>query len=286
MKKITKVLMAAVAVSTLCFAGCKMADDVIGGDFIDYTTKFNKETGAEVTASIDYTNETDDTERGIRLLNDKKKDIAVNIIMDDVASKSGFMSVIFNKTENEDDTLNFIALGFNSKTTGNKAKMACTYYKNVSTADLTAKNFNRPKSDCIELMPNRDDDGFATTSITPVNGKLTVGFVITAKEGTTPYEVRVYKNKTTNELNEIADAIAKGSTYETPELKFDITNSDLGRIGDDSTKIIEAKIGFYANVYKGQTLKGEWQVADISHNPDGIIWEDEIPNTLNIQLAE
>ena len=35
MKKITKVLMAAVAVSTLCFAGCKMADDVIGGDFID-----------------------------------------------------------------------------------------------------------------------------------------------------------------------------------------------------------------------------------------------------------
>lgn len=286
MKKLLKVLMAAVAVSTLCFAGCKNANDLLGEEFIDYTTKANKDTGAETTASIDYTNETDDIERGIRLLDDKVKDIAVNVVMENSDDDPGFMSVIFNKTENDDGTLNFIALGFNSNTTGNKAKMACTYYKNVSTADLTAKNFNRPKSDCIELMPNRDDEGFATTSITPVNGKLAVGFVITAKEGTTPYEVRVYKNKTTNELNEIADAIAKGSTYETPELKFDITNSDLGRIGDDSTKIIEAKIGFYANVYKGLTLKGEWQVADISHNPDGIIWEDEIPNTLNIQLAK
>lgn len=286
MKKFAKVLMAAVAVSTLCFAGCKMADDVVGGGFIDYTTKSNKDTGAEVTASINHTNETDDIERGIRLLNDKKKDIAVNVIMDDVASKSGFMSVIFNKTENEDDTINFIALGFNSNTTGNKAKISCTYYKNVGDDDLTAQNFNRKDGDCVELMPNRNDDGFAITNIAPVNGKLTVGFVITAKEGTTPYEVRVYENKTTKELNEIADAIAKGTTFETPVIKFDITNSDLGRIGDNSTKIIEAKIGFYANVYKGKTLKGEWQVADISHNPDGIIWEDEIPNTLNIQLAE
>ena len=143
MKKFTKVLMAAVAVSTLCFAGCKFADDVVGGGFIDYTSKANKDTGAEATASINHTNEIDDTERGIRLLNNKKKDIAVNVIMDDVASKSGFMSVIFNKTENEDDTINFIALGFNSNTTGGKAKIACTYYKNVGNDDLTAKNFNR-----------------------------------------------------------------------------------------------------------------------------------------------
>ena len=68
MKKFTKVLMAAVAVSTLCFAGCKNANDLIGEEFIDYTSKADKDTGAEATASIDYTDETDDIERGIRLL--------------------------------------------------------------------------------------------------------------------------------------------------------------------------------------------------------------------------
>ena len=27
-------------------------------------------------------------------------------------------------------------------------------------------------------------------------------------------------------------------------------------------------MGFYANVYGSKTLKGEWQVADIAHNPN------------------
>ena len=34
-------------------------------------------------------------------------------------------------------------------------------------------------------------------------------------------------------------------------------------------------MGFYANVYANQTLKGEWQVADMKHNPNGIFWCDE-----------
>jgi outer membrane murein-binding lipoprotein Lpp len=41
MKKITKVLMAAVAVSTLCFAGCKNANDLLGEEFIDYLQNFD-----------------------------------------------------------------------------------------------------------------------------------------------------------------------------------------------------------------------------------------------------
>ena len=289
MKKITKVLMAAVAVSTICFAGCKMADDVIGGDFIDYTTKFNKETGAEATASIDYTNETDDIERGIRLLDDKVKDIAVNVVMEDAKKAPGFMSVIFNKTENEDGTLNFIALGFNSKdTTGNKAKIACTYYKNVDTADFKEANFGRSGADCKEIIVNT----WFKSNISPdAEGKLNVGFVITANKGSDPYTVRIYANKTAKELNAIADAIGSEKTDDddvigTPEKEFNITAAELGLERDDDSAKIDEGIGFYANVYEGKTLKGEWQVGDISFNPDGIIWEDEIPNTLNIQLAE
>ena len=288
MKKITKVLMAAVAVSTLCFAGCKNANDLLGEEFIDYTTKTNKETGAEATASIDYTNESDTIERGIRLLDDKVKDISVNVVMENSDADPGFMSVIFNKTENDDGTLNFIALGYNAKNSGGKAKIACTYYKNVDTADFKEANFGRSGADCKEIFAG---DWFCSNITPDDEGKLNVGFVITANKGSDPYTVRIYANKTAKELNAIADAIGSPKTDDddvigTPEKEFNITATELGLERDADSAKIDEGIGFYANVYEGKTLKGEWQVGDISFNPDGIIWEDEIPNTLNIQLAE
>ena len=280
--------MAAVAVSTLCFAGCKNANDLLGEEFIDYTTKANKDTGAEVTASIDYTNETDVIERGIRLLDDKVKDIAVNVVMENSDADPGFMSLIFNKKQNENATLNFIALGYNAKKSGGKAKIACTYYKNVDTADFKEENFGRTGADCKEILENT----WFYSNISPdAEGKLNVGFVITANKGSDPYTVRIYANKTAKELNAIADAIGSPKTDDddvigTPEKEFNITATELGLERDADSAKIDEGIGFYANVYEGKTLKGEWQVGDISFNPDGIIWEDEIPNTLNIQLAE
>lgn len=224
----------------------------------------------------------------------------MNVVMENAEDPSGFMSVIFNKTENKDDTLNFIALGFNSNTTGNKAKIACTYYKNVKKEDFAEANFGKTDTeksslddDIQELMPNADEYGFVGTNIVPdANGKLNVGFVITANKGSDPYTVRIYANKTAKELKEIADAIDSEKTDDddvigTPAKQFNITAAQLGLERTAASAKIEAGIGFYANVYAGgNTLKDEWQVADISHNPDGIIWEDEIPNTLNIQLAE
>lgn len=289
-EKISKVLMAAVAVSTLCFAGCKNANDLLGEEFIDYATNSEVE-GAEAVATINYTNTNEDPkdiERGLRFYSNKKKDIAVNVVMENAKDSSGFMSVIFNKTENKDKTLNFIALGFNSNSTGSKAKIACTYYKNVDTADFKEENFGRLGADCKEILANT----WFNSNISPdADGKLNVGFVITANKGSDPYTVRIYANKTAKELNDIADAIGSERTDDddvigTPEKEFNITAAELGLERNADSAKIEAGIGFYANVYAGKTLKGEWQVADMSHNPDGIIWEDEIPNTLNIQLAE
>jgi hypothetical protein len=199
------------------------------------------------------------------------------------------MSVIFNQTKNKDGTYNFIALGFNSKdTTGNKAKIACTYYKNVDKKDFKELDFGRTGADCKEILANT----WFKSNISPdAEGKLNVGFVITANKGSEPYTVRIYANKTAKELNDIADAIGSTKTDDdvvigTPEKEFNITATALGLERDADSAKIDARIGFYANVYEGKTLKGEWQVGDISFNPDGIIWEDEIPNTLNIQLAE
>ena len=298
MKKFTKVLMAAVPVSTLCFAGCKNANDLLGEEFIDYTTKAEVE-GAEAVATINYTNETDDIERGLRFFSNKKKDIAMNVVMENSDNDPGFMSVIFNKTDNGDGTLNFIALGYNAKNSGGKAKIACTYYKNVKEEDFAEANFGKTDTDkssldddIQELMPNANDAGFVVTNIAPeADGKLNVGFVITANKGSNPYTVRIYANKTAKELKEIVKAIDSEKTDDddvigNPEKEFNIKAADLGLARNAGSAKIEAGIGFYANVYAKETLKGEWQVGDISHNPDGIIWEDEIPNTLNIQLAE
>ena len=188
----------------------------------------------------------------------------------------GFMSVIFNKTENKDGTLNFIALGYNAKNSGGNAKIACTYYKNVDTADFKEANFGRSGTDCKEIFAG---DWFYSNITPDDEGKLNVGFVITAQEGDTPYKVGIYGNKTAEQL----DGIKDGTILADAEKEFIITNEVLGRT---ETGKIDAGIGFYASVYEGKTLKGEWQVADITFNPDGIIWEDEIPNTLNIQLAE
>lgn len=299
MKKITRILMGAVVAATLCFTGCMAADDFLDDEIIKYDTK-NQEDGAEAVGSVDYTNETDSMKRTLRIMNLKKKDIALNVIMENKNADSGLMGIIFNKTDNKDGTINFILLGY--KAEGGVPIATLTAYKNISKEDFEAKNFNAGDEPLANTqgLAYHSATGPASIDFFSGNGwndlgnsfvdgnNLKVGFVVTAKEGDTPYEIRMYAGKSVEELDDIADAIA--STKEddnevigNPEV-ISITNEMLNR---SETSKIEAGIGFYANVYGNKTLKGEWRVADISNNPEGIIWEDEeAPNTLNIQLVK
>lgn len=53
-----------------------------------------------------------------------------------------------------------------------------------------------------------------------------------------------------------------------------------------SSKTLQGQMGFYANVYVNQTLKGEWQVADIKHEPNlSRVAESNQDNPLNIQIS-
>lgn len=303
MKKITRILMGVVVAATLCFTGCMAADDFLDDEIIKYETK-NQDDGAEAVGSVDYTNETDSMKRTLRIMNFKKKDIALNVIMENRLANPGLMGIIFNKTDNKDGTINFILLGYKAdyKNEVWKHFATLTAYKNISKKDFEAKNFNAGE---VPLKNNQfseyrsatdpasidffSGDGWKDLGDSFVDGdNLKVGFVVTAKEGDTPYEIRMYAGKSVEELNDIADAIATPSADDdevigNPEV-ISITNEMLNR---NETSKIEAGIGFYANVYGNKTLKGQWRVADISHNPEGIIWEDEeAPNTLNIQLVK
>lgn len=299
MKKITRILMGAVVAATLCFTGCMAADDFLDDEIIKYDTK-NQEDGAEAVGSVDYTNETDSMKRTLRIMNFKKKDIALNVIMENRLANPGLMGIIFNKTDNKDGTINFILLGYKAEGGGPIATL--TAYKNISKEDFEAKNFNAGEEPLANTQGSVYHSATGPASIDFFSGNgwkdlgdsfvdgnnLKVGFVVTAKEGDTPYEIRMYAGKTVDELNAIADAIASEENDDDgvigSQVPISITNAMLNR--NDTSKI-EAGIGFYANVYANKTLKGEWRVADISHNPEGIIWEDEeAPNTLNIKLVK
>lgn len=299
MKKITRILMGAVVAATLCFTGCMAADDFLDDEIIKYETK-NQDDGAEAVGSVDYTNETDSMKRTLRIMDFKKKDIALNVIMENRLANPGLMGIIFNKTDNKDGTINFILLGY--KAEGGVPVATLTAYKNISKKDFEAEYFGTGD---VPLESTEGEEycsatGPASIDFFPGNGwkdlgdsfvdgnNLKVGFVVTAKEGDTPYEIRMYAGKSVDELNDIADAIASTKEDDDEVIgsqdPISITNDMLNR---SETSKIEAGIGFYANVYGNETLKGQWRVADISHNPEGIIWEDEeAPNTLNIQLVK
>lgn len=124
MKKITRILMGAVVAATLCFTGCMAADDFLDDEIIKYDTK-NQDDGAEAVGSVDYKNETDSMKRTLCIMNLKKKDIALNVIMENRQANPGLMGIIFNKTDNKDGTINFILLGYKAEGGGTYCNSYC-----------------------------------------------------------------------------------------------------------------------------------------------------------------
>lgn len=330
MKKITKVLIGGLLASLLIFTGCMAANDSVGKLGIEYDSNRNDVTGAEVTASINYTNDTNEIMRGVRLFNNQKKDIALNIVMDNASVKTGLMGIIFNRQENDDGTYNFIMLGYKSES--GKPDLCITAYKNISDeTDWELPNFGagvpmnkdnflaargKASYDIIKSSSAQNNSsGWETLDISPdENNKLKVGVVLIAEkanedeenvnedeENVNAYKVYIYKDKTNAQLNTIADNLPKDDAVRSEEAKTLIASSLMEKnipndeIGREDTNRPEGKMGFYANAYANKTLKGEWQVADISHNPNGIFWADEEvvskaaksnSNTLNIQLVK
>lgn len=327
MKKITKVLIGGLLASLLIFTGCMAANDSVGKLRIEYDSNSNGDTGAEVTASINYTNDTNEIMRGVRLFNNQKKDIALNIVMDNASDKTGLMGIIFNRQENDDGTYNFIMLGYKSES--GKPDLCITAYKNISDeTDWELPNFGagnpmtndaflaasgKASYDIIESNSQQNGSrGWKTLDISrDENNKLKVGVVLIAEkanedeENVNAYKVYIYKDKTNDELNDIADALAKDDAARSDEEKTLIASNASNKVWNEvipnaeidreDTNRPEGQMGFYANAYANKTLKGEWQVADISHNPNGIFWADEEvvskaaksnSNTLNIQLVK
>lgn len=286
MKRLHKILMGgAVALAlAVAFAGCKNANDTVGeADLINYTSSTNSTTKAEATASINYTNSTGDYKRGMRLFNNKKKGITTKFVLDVSNSNNpGLLGIVFDLTNNKDGTMNFCVVGVKSKPSNGKAETYVTYFKNVSESNFDKQNFGVSGSNLVPLEPTNDSN--KELDISPKDGKLNVGVKIEALKKEATSDGDGYDRQDQNNAYKISWFTAN-ETDVTVNLKngkgdggFDaIHTCEILRDKIDATtdKIIEAKMGFYANVYANQTLKGEWQVADMKHNPNGIFWCDE-----------
>lgn len=260
----------AAAVMALSATGCKQAGTSLGNDFLSYNSKGDSAIGAEATATINFTNENaDEYARGMKLFDNKKKGITAMMTMDlSEDTNPGAMSIVFD-LEKKDGKYNFCLAGFKN----NKGKLSyyIAYYKGVAEADFDEDNFGVPVASRTDIADFTDLD-----TITPSNGKLSCVMEIEAvkaddesKEDDAAYNVYIYapeateaatmtkfkgiSNKTGDELSTIHNTAKKTVVIYRKQVQ------------SSSTKVIENKMGFYANVYGRKTLNGTWLVADMKH---------------------
>ena len=152
----------------------------------------------------------------------------------------------------------------------------------MDTYNFDKQNFGVSGSNLVYLEPA--DNSNTELDISPKDGKLNIGVKIEALKKEATSEGDGYDGQDQNNAYKISWFTAD-ETDVTVNLKNGkgdggsdaIHTCEISRDKIDATtdKTIEAKMGFYANVYANQTLKGEWQVADMKHNPNGIFWCDE-----------
>lgn len=318
--KTTKILgIAVAAVAALSFASCKNANvkNAIGDVTFTYNSKTNATTGAEATANVNFTNaNVSEYARGMLTFNNKKKGITAKIVMqglDTNASNPGLMGIVFNMKK-VDGKYNFCVLGF--KNNNGHPKAYVSYYTGVSEADFSKQDFGVAESARTDIA-----DWFVLDEVTRDNGTLSLVVEIEALKASgddttgdeeefsvdtsNAYNIYFYKDEFPLSVYKNISNKPQEGTSDNDKQKIKIAENqyitkkefhkkaiktisvERDKIGITKLREVEAKMGFYANVYGGQTLKGEWQVADMKHNPNvAKTAADTQDNPLNIKFID
>lgn len=271
-------VMGMLVAAAMTFTGCMKLGDSLGDVKFDYTDKTNSTTKAEATGSVNFTNQDrNNYARGMALFATEKKGITAKIEMDlSNSTNPGAMGIVFD-LEKKNGLYNFCLISV--KNNGGHPKCNISYYVGVSEANFGKSNFGVPESSRTDIL---DWDTAADSTISTISknaeGKLCLVIEVepvkAEGEGAdtdTAYNVRFYadedndgtvstfvklSNKSQSEKNTIH---GKAKLYKT------ITRA---QVKSTSTKVIENKMGLYANVYGGQTLTGTWYIADMKNNPN------------------
>jgi len=282
MKMVKKILLGTLAVAAiLTFASCGQREEAGNSEMIDVDAGSKK-------ASINYTNEGDSLARGFKTLQTDHLDAIchitnnVNIIETptDSLKTNGVMGYIFNLVKNEDETYAFTIAGVR-------------YNQKTGTIDAYVETFEDVEADKLESdLPTgtpasgetyADAFGFRLADRTTVDAllaqqkaagkenQLDLWIDVVANDGKSvgrtgtagTYTVTFYgadpqrTKKTSNGLEYKNTAAPKLATVVVAK---DQVHKPFVKEGETEGKLdnMQADIGFYANVQKGQTLTGEW----------------------------
>lgn len=307
--KLSKVLLGsavlAALMATAVFTSCKTDEDELG--IIDKV----EEDG--------FTNDTD-TYYGRGYVSTKTKHLAADCQIDiDTSTSSGTytMGYIFNQIGKgtEANPYSFVCVGIKYGTTSSNSKIRplyfVSYYTGVLSSDFTsnagdfdvseteAKSWSDTTGTTVVANSAKEYDvsggwiDIPTSSYTLAENKLTVYIDLSVLSGSTEITKDNYSNYKETVTDDDGDKVTKikdGSYTVTLKKSAAATSGTDVTVSATTTKesnfvVQEAKLGRYAMVTKGSTLKGTWTFPSDSYikaavPTDGntIIWNEEIDN--------
>lgn len=293
MKLTKKILLAAVAVAAVMFAGCKnwsltsAMQKSFGADMFKYND-VTYDAGLGTWKIEGEVNESEEEyERGVKLLLTKHSDIAGLVQIGTKENSSldkGVLGIAFDVTQNKSDkdainykTWNFGVIGLRNY--NGVPQYYVSYFANVSDAQMSALNFGAAtpvydaegnitgyKKPFIQLEEVSKEKltahevvikNFTNLPKTLINdGVLTVAVDIDEDADTGDYLVKIYDQSAVDKNNSGIKADAKilnGSGDK-------ILASKIGKEG-----AAQAYVGVYANIYGGQTMDGSLEILDLTH---------------------
>lgn len=292
MKLTKKILLAAVAVAAVMFAGCKnwsltsAMQKSFGADMFKYN-EATYDAGLGTWTIEGKTNETEDYMRGAKLLMTKHSDMSGIVEINDGYNASagracGNVGLVFDVTKknvedaegNKKELWNFCVIGIQADGTSS-ARYYISYFANISDEDMSANNFGAydPSTDSRITKTEFATDCDTPYEIelkkwTPLSGVTTngnVSVVVDVKEvsseaaetsgaKTGSYTVGFYKDEVLSN-NHTLNILGK-----TPISTCVINADTIGKEG-----AAQAYVGVYGNIYAGDTMDGSLEILDLTH---------------------
>ena len=293
MKMTKKILLAAVAVAAVMFAGCKnwsltsAMQKSFGADMFKYNDATYDAGLGTWTIEGEVNESEEEYERGVKLLLTKHSDIAGLVQIGTKENSSldkGVLGIAFDVTQNKSDkdainykTWNFGVIGLRNY--NGVPQYYVSYFANVSDAQMSAFNFGAA-TPVIDAEGNitgykkpfiQEDKvskkilttyeveikGFTDLPKTLIkDGVLTVAVDIDEDADTGDYLVKIYDQSAVDKNNSgiKADATILNDSGDK------ILASKIGKEG-----AAQAYVGVYANIYGGQTMDGSLEILDLTH---------------------
>ena len=292
MKMVKKILLGMVATAAvLTFASCGQREEAGNSEMIDVNAGSSK-------ASIDYTNDGDSVTRGFKTLQTKHLDALCTIettVTDLVAGKNakanGTMGYIFNIVKDANDKYSFTIAGVRYNQVSGAVEAYVETFKNVAKDNLEkeltdgvhasgSKAWGTSDFGFTLLTKAEVDVALAAQTTTPK--KLTLYIDVIANDGATTGRTGTAGTYTVNFYTQDPKRKSSSKSYNLewenntgtngPEASFTIQPTEVNTTYDATKGLtsMQADVGFYANVYAGQTLKGTWQFSQIKKEAEEI----------------